>query len=86
MSLLEVLFVNSGMSCLIRLNGFKYFFNEICSLTHQGYIVLLPLEWFYLIFILGGIKKKWKTMILLHPQMDIVKNTVLIMKLMWITM
>lgn len=42
MSLLELLFVNSQMSCLIRLNGFKYFFNEICSLTHQGYIPCPP--------------------------------------------
>lgn len=42
MSLLELLFVNSGLSCLIRLNGFKYFFNEICSLTRQGYIPCPP--------------------------------------------
>lgn len=42
MSLLELLFVNPGMSCLIRLNGFKYFFNEISSLTHQDYTPCPP--------------------------------------------
>lgn len=38
MILLECLFVNSGVSCLIILNGFKHLFNGIYSLTHQYYV------------------------------------------------